>query len=219
MDDPVIWRVEPMPRWPYPETARRKSNPFRSKFDATLELLETELEHLRVAGAVALRVVARDVDVRRDGMLRAHAEVRHPGVALSFTSSTAGALTYPCDQFFAAYHGEVDWQINLRAIALGLEALRKLDRYGIAGHAEQYAGWRQIEAPSRPGFTSADEALIFLANLVDTPEAAWLDSATLVREARKKAHPDVTGSSDVWSRVDQAAQLLLPKVEQEYREG
>jgi hypothetical protein len=38
------------------------------------------------------------------------------------------------------------WQDNLRAIALGLEALRKVERYGIANRGEQYAGWAQLTA-------------------------------------------------------------------------
>lgn len=58
----------------------------------------------------------------------------------------------------SSWYGEVDWQINLRAIALGLEALRKLDRYGITSRGEQYTGWRAIEAtPSSEFATWAEE--------------------------------------------------------------
>jgi hypothetical protein len=39
-----------------------------------------------------------------------------------------------------------DWQHNVRAIALGLEALRKVDRYGITRRGEQYAGWKALPA-------------------------------------------------------------------------
>lgn len=105
------WQIEPMGSWPYPETKGRKANPFRAKFDATLSLLKVELEHLKVQGAVAVRVVAAEADVRRDGMLRARAQVRHPGVAISFTSATHGALTYPADAFQAHYIGE-SWQVK-----------------------------------------------------------------------------------------------------------
>lgn len=34
------------------------------------------------------------------------------------------------------------WQHNVRSIALGLEALRAVDRYGISRRGEQYAGYR-----------------------------------------------------------------------------
>lgn len=199
------WQIEPMPRWPYPDNGGRKPNPFRATFDTTLQLLEAELDHLRVTGAVAVRVVADEADVRRDGMLRAHADVRHPGVVVSFHSATAGSLTYPCDRFYGAYRGEIDWQINLRAIALGLESLRKLDRYGIAGRAEQYAGWRPIEAPGSPGFSSADEAIRWLRELI----GQQLPVDQLLRAASSKAHPDRNGGGrSLWDRVDAARQLL-----------
>ena len=44
------WQIEPMARWPFPESSPRKQNPFRAKFDATLKLLADELEYLKVAG-------------------------------------------------------------------------------------------------------------------------------------------------------------------------
>lgn len=202
------WQIEPMPTWPYPETKGRKGNPFRTKFDATLKLLAAELEHLDVQGAVAVRVVADEADVRRDGMLRAKANVRHPGVALSFTSRRHGALTYPCDAFAARWYGEVDWQINARAIVLGLQHLRALDRYGIAGRGEQYSGWRAIEAaPNSGGFDSADDALRWLASFVEVRPGSVVPK-DLVQQAVRRSHPDVGGDPADWSRVDAARQLL-----------
>jgi hypothetical protein len=201
------WQIEPMASWPYPETNGRKYNPFRAKFDAALKLLESELDQLQVQGAVAVRVVTDEADVRRDGMLRAKANVRHPGVALSFTSAKHGPLTYPCDAFVGRYYGDpADWQINLRAIALGLEHLRALDRYGIAGHGEQYAGWRAIEAPQPAGFDSTDAALRWLADLTQSQRGT--DPAALLRRASRAHHPDIGGDPEIWARIDAARQLL-----------
>lgn len=200
------WQIEPMANWTYPATKGRKGNPFRAKFDATLKQLATELEHLKVQGAVAVRVVADSADVRQDGMLRARAQVRHPGVALSFNSATHGPLTYPCDSFAGRYYGDVDWQINLRAITLGLQHLRALDRYGIAGHGEQYAGWRAIEAAEPAVFESADDAVRWLAEF--TGGTRHDGAADLLRRASRVTHPDVGGIPEDWSRVDAARQLL-----------
>jgi hypothetical protein len=50
------------------------------------------------------------------------------------------------DAFQFAVDKFATWQDNLRAIALGLEALRKVDRYGITKNSEQYTGWKQLEA-------------------------------------------------------------------------
>lgn len=202
------WQIEPMPSWPYRDTrGHRKTNPFRAKFDDTLRLLEDELDHLDVTGAVAVRVVANGADVRRDGMLRARAQVLHPGVALSFRSNTAGDLTYPCDQFEGRWYGDVDWQVNLRAIALGLEALRKLDRYGIAGHGEQYAGWRAIAAGPSVPFATAAEAREWLRKVVVTD--VGVNDASLLRLGAREAHPDRNGGDrSVWDLYDAARQLL-----------
>ncbi len=41
------------------------------------------------------------------------------------------------------------WQHNVRSIALGLEALRAVDRYGISRRGEQYAGFRAALTPGR----------------------------------------------------------------------
>ncbi|MFB9926043.1 hypothetical protein ACFORO_12310 [Amycolatopsis halotolerans] len=208
------WQIEPMPRWPYPETVSRRWNPFRAKFDATLELLADELDHLKVSGAVAVRVVAAEADVRRDGMLRARAEVRHPGVAVSFASAKFGPLTYPCDAFKGRYYGDPDWQVNLRAIALGLQHLRALDRYGVAARGEQYAGWRAIEAAAPVGFDSVDAALRWLGDFTEMPTAGHANGAVreaaslMLRRAAQKAHPDVGGDPTDWDRVDAARQLL-----------
>ncbi|MFD6069302.1 hypothetical protein [Amycolatopsis lurida] len=209
------WQIEPMPTWPYPNTVARKGNPFRANFSSTIKLLVAELDHLDVQGAVAVRVVADEADVRRDGMVRAKANVRHPGVALSFTSKRLGALTYPCDAFRAQYSGEpADWQINLRAIALGLQHLRALDRYGIAGHGEQYTGWRAIEAAAPAEFDSVDAALRWLMHFTEMPSREVSGQATrdvaplLLRRAAQKAHPDIGGDPADWSSVDAARQLL-----------
>jgi len=201
------WQIEPMDRWPYPETPQRKANPFRAKFDNTLALLEDELDHLEVAGAVAVRVVAREADVRRDGMLRARADVRHPGVVLSFHSATSGSLTYPCDQFVGRWYSEVDWQVNLRAIALGLEALRKLDRYGIAGHGEQYTGWRAIDSAAPSSFPTSDEALAWLRSYTAAPDTTRVSvvlAAAAVRATRNRASGDLS----TWNRYEAARQIL-----------
>jgi hypothetical protein len=58
--------------------------------------------------------------------------------------------------------------MNLRAIALGLEALRKVERYGIAERGQQYAGFAQIGAGTAMGQSldhvmTADEAARIVA--------------------------------------------------------
>ena len=67
-----------------------------------------------------------------------------PAVIIAFESKH-GPLKYATDVFD-------HWHANLRAIALGLEALRKVERYGITQRGEQYTGFRTwnsgIEMPA-----------------------------------------------------------------------
>lgn len=140
MNWPSNLQMRPIGAWPGTRTPdrARKSSPFSSSLSDTLGLLSRELRSLG-ASDVWLEVAIPAGDAwRLDGRPRAHARADHPGVVLSFTSrALRKELRYATDRFAA-------WQDNLRAIALGLEALRKVERYGIANRGEQYAGWAQL---------------------------------------------------------------------------
>lgn len=202
------WQMEPLSEWRWSETKVRKSNPFRSTIEQTMAKLTEEAERLKIDGTLAIHVVTDTPnDVRRDGLLRARAQVRHPGVAVSFMSKL-GALTYPCDAFVNRYYGLADWQVNLRAIALGLEALRTLDRYGMTG--QQYVGYLAIESggDQRDDLSTPQGAERFLRSLVD---AQWRTAPLRVvwRQACLRAHPDTTeGEASLWNAVRQAGDRL-----------
>jgi len=143
----------PLPAWPYPEQTGRPDL-FKAPYSSTLTILERELEYLG-AEDVILGVVASGADIRLDGQLKANARVQHPGVELSFTTPKRGRMVFHTDAF-RRYADS--WQSNLRAIALGLEALRKVDRYGITSTDEQYAGFLQLEDSVEKGRRLVEEA-------------------------------------------------------------
>jgi len=106
------------------------------------------------------------------------------------------------------------WRNNVRAIALGLEALRKVDRYGITRGNEQYTGFRTlgsgIEMPAAQ--MTAEEALEFLRI-----HAGWAygpdyddpdDIERAYRQAAKKLHPDAGGSTADFQRLQEARRVL-----------
>ena len=127
----------PIERWLGPETIRRRRSTFRSGYTQTMNLLDRELRHLRAA-RVVIQLALSEADIRLDGLPRASARPTHPGVILAFHSNQHDIdLQYAVDAFDR-------WEDNLRAIALGLEALRKVDRYGVTKHGEQYRGWVQL---------------------------------------------------------------------------
>ena len=131
------YTFRPIDTWPRPKNKRPKSSPFRSRYSQTLELLEKELLCLS-AKNIVLQIDIPESQIRNDGLPYSKARPEFQGVIVAFDSKF-GHLKYLTDTFD-------NWQENLRAIALGLEALRKVDRYGITKKGEQYTGWKQLSA-------------------------------------------------------------------------
>lgn len=205
------YQIEAMERWSYPDSkGGRKANPFRAKYADTLDLLGRELDHLDVVGAVAVRVVTREADIRRDGMLRAQAKVLHPGVALSFRSSSLGDLTYPCDRFEARYYGEVGWQVNLRAVAVQRAQVLQAER----DRSGPPRPPRRTPATSPPRSRATPRTARPARRCRLREVAGWASETSvavgpLLRRAAAVAHPDRNdGDRTLWDRVDAARQLL-----------
>lgn len=160
------------------------SNPFRAGWTDTKELLERELEKLGARSAV-IELALTDREIRLDGWPRGGARPSHPGVVISFDSKH-GPLRYGTDAF-------PHWQANVRAIALGLEALRKVERYGIGKRGEQYQGWRQLTAGPAMSATEAQELL---------------DDYGGEKAALRATHPDTGGSDEDFQKVQAARETL-----------
>lgn len=129
----------PLPVWPYPPTENRRGRyTFRNGWQDTLDLLQYEID--RLDGRVpVIGAGFREADIRLDGLPRSNArEPMHPGIEISF-DSIYGHLTYSTDVCER-------WEHNVRAIAMGLEALRAVDRHGISKRGQQYAGFAQLTA-------------------------------------------------------------------------
>lgn len=199
------YTFRPIDQWPGERARSRIHSPFRSTQSQTMRLLERELQMLK-AKQIVIQADCGDSEIRRDGMLRADARLRGPGIILSFESKH-GPLSYPCDR----YH---DWQDNLRAIALALEALRAVDRYGVTRRAEQYKGWAKLPGPAAT-FDGTTEAVLFLSrHSLYTPNAI-ADSADnfakAYRVAAGRLHPDRNNGDDTQFKRLQAARVILEK--------
>jgi hypothetical protein len=201
------YQFRPLEAWPGERTRVRKRAQFRAKFSDTVDRLERELHKLG-ARNVVIQADCDPSEIRLDGMLRSGAKLRGPGVILSFDSKV-GPLSYPCDRY-------LDYQDNLRAIALSLEALRAVDRYGVTRRAEQYRGWAKLPGPgpSANGHESLENAAAFIArNSVSYTREEVLSAADLFRDAYRQAaaklHPDRNGGDDAAFKRLQAAREIL----------
>lgn len=215
-------RFVPITQWPGEPTKNREQARFRAKYSQTLDLLETELHKIR-AQEITVQAFFTLSQIRNDGWPYAAARPAQPGVILSFRKPDGPvfvkdgrrvrnviSLSFPCDRYTTI-------DDNLRAIALSLEALRAVDRYGVTKRAEQYAGWKQIEAP-RQGFSTKEDAAAFIA----TQSAGDYDPAVadrvlhfadvrqeLYRRAARRLHPDTpTGNHELFVRLQQANDML-----------
>lgn len=193
-------QVRPIDHWPGPmtKTSHRRPGPFSASWSTTAETMERELRHLNARAGVLL-IAVTEADIRLDGGIRANARPEHPGVIVAF-DSVHGSLKYPCDTF-------TDWKDNVRAIALGLEALRKVDRYGITVRGEQYTGFRALPA----GASDPDLAVAILTEIAGLPpdpsDPAW---DRYRKNALRSAHPDNGGDGETFIKV-QAALAYLGK--------
>lgn len=146
-------------------------------------------------------------DVRRDGRIRDDARVHSPAVVLTFKSAGTKPLVFACDYFKR-------WQDNLRALALGLEALRKLERYHIAQTGDQYRGWMALPAAGATVPTlSTNQAAHLVARLAGDPESTAVLAAAdrakdAIRRARAKTHPDAGGRNEDWTMLQEAERIL-----------
>jgi hypothetical protein len=159
---------------------------------------------------VVLEVDVRERDIRLDGMLRADARASSPAVVVAFESKH-GSMLYRCDRFESRWASQgPGWQQNARAIALTLEALRAVDRYGATETGQQYAGFKALPSGRAmpASHMTSDQAL---AVLHEWAPAAKADEPLerLFRWARAGAHPDRhDGVRTAWDQVEQAGVVL-----------
>jgi hypothetical protein len=196
-----VWPGEATPSW------KRSRSPFKTIWTKVMKDLAREVRMLG-GREVLLRLDIADKDIRQDGLLRADARPRSPGVIVEFTASRlkgSPRLLYRCDRFSF-------WQDNVSAIARGLEALRLVDRYGVTPTGEQYAGFKALPASTAPtmGVEQAAEVIAM--------ESKYLASAILsdvtaakaaVRVAIHRTHPDRNmGERTAFDKVDAARKSL-----------
>lgn len=205
-DWPDRLKVGPIREWPGEQTRNRVRSAFRGQggrptpLRTTLDELDRELFQLG-ARDVELLVAIPAEKFRLDGKPRAAATATHPGIILSFEIPGVGKVSYPCDTF-------TTWEDNLRAVTLALEALRKVDRYGVTKRGQQYRGFLALEATAAPaGFENTSDAKMFLARVAGVPYHD-VTPAQLIRRAQRRSHPDHGGDAAVFQRVSLAEAKL-----------
>jgi hypothetical protein len=194
---------------------KRKPATFRARWDDTQRLLLEEIELLK-GRDVVLECDVREQDIGIRGGLLTSAKPATPAIVVAFESAH-GSLMYRCDRFYTNWsHQMPDWQANVRAIALTLQALRAVDRYAATETGQQYAGFKALPAGRAmpASHMTSDEAWSILGSFGEQPievqRMAGDDALRAAHKAaRKFAHPDRhNGDQTLWDQVEQAAAVL-----------
>ncbi len=198
MKHPFVFR--PLLTFPRPETPKRRVAAFDSTIEQTYKLLGAEIKTIKAMYAVVQLRLGSD-GLRVDGMPKV---ALPPEVVLCFEREFEGesaprSITMPCDTFS-------DWRDNLRALALSLEALRKVDRYGVTQNGEQYRGWEALPAAAsdeEEDFRSSEDARAWLRNWSDLE-----DPLAAYRYLARTFHPDAGGDAAKFRLLQKAKEVL-----------
>jgi hypothetical protein len=198
-------------RWPYVVTPVRKDALFSAFYATTTDQITSEIDLLG-CDRFTVGGFAPATKTRRDGWPAADCRPSHPGVAITFTCRF-GQVTMATDQF-------TDWKDNLRGIALTLQSLRAIGRYGTAPKAEQYRGFLPGPAPVAPAtaLQAIPEALLAAEVLLLLGEDEEHKAEDLLRDldlaertfrrAAIRTHPDQGGTSILFRRAQSAITVL-----------
>jgi hypothetical protein len=195
-----------------PQGIRRESAQFKSTEKQTMDLLEREIASL---GPVkdADPVLQVDVDTSAlllRGGLRSSARPTTPTVALTVQTAKRGTLTFIASRY-------TRYEDNLRAIALTLEALRAVNRWGATESDEQYRGFEAL--PPASGFSTLEDAAWFIIDSAGWDHDDSIDPVMVLRmkptmesayrAASKRLHPDTDAGSDEGFKKLTAAREML----------
>lgn len=187
----VAWK--PIEAWPGEYTERRQRSRFEAGLGDTQNLLDRELNQIGCNGQIIIEADLSHAQIRVDGHPRAKSKIPPP-IKITIPTRKHGTLVYATDRFD-------HWADNLRAIALGLEALRKVERYGITDRGQQYKGFAALPAGSK-----AERPAEVIARVSGLPvDIVLMEPGAAVRQAQFRAHPDRGGSDELFHAVTVAA--------------
>jgi hypothetical protein len=219
------YQHEPLEEWPADvkrtPSANRKGALFSATWTETLKLLERELLQLEAhPDRTRIKTFHRGTVVRRDGQLRSDApQPENPGVILTFDvfkpngqRNASGQrlgkyvpVQFECDTF-------THWKDNVRAIALALEALRKIERYGVARATVAEVGRKALPPAFEGRGMTVDDAWQVLARFSSFTVEQLMGVGARIkdayREAAMRTHPDRGGNHDDAAKVNVAYEVL-----------
>lgn len=196
-----------------PQTPLHKdSRGLKANWSKAFEKLRYELARIK-ATDVVVEAGYKPEQVRADGWPYSNAKPAHGDVRVSFKHNGV-PMAFTCAHWKQT-------ELNAYLIAMTLERLRAIDRYGCTKSGQQYAGWSQLPPGTGRGpivanaFATVEDAARFLlrtaklregdvANVIASPDTL----VTVYRAAAKVAHPDTGGNTETFARVNAAKEMI-----------
>ena len=151
---------------------------------AAVQRLQAELDRLGAKNAV----LSFGVRARLDGYPRSgEPEPADPGVAVYF-GFNGKATVFACDSYTKVAQ-------NIAAIAAHVDALRRIQRYGVGSIEQAIAGYKAL-----PADTAADWRTVL--ELGARPLAEDVERA--YKHLARRRHPDAGGSEEGWYQLQRA---------------
>jgi len=142
--------------------------------------------------------LSTNVSLRLDGRPRSEGEPSDPGVALYF-SFKGKATVFACDRFDRVAD-------NIAAIAAHVDALRRVDRYGVGTIEQALAGYKAL-----PADTAANWRAVFGFPIDSRPSLDQVDAA--YKAAARQHHPDFGGTDIEMAHVNRARDYALMELQ------
>lgn len=177
---PLTWPAG----WPRTHWARRSHSPFKTTTEKAFNGLLAELGRLEARGVI----ISSNLKLRNDGYPYAN-QPRHDdeGIAVYFTRRGKDYVL-ACDK----YHKRED---NLRALALTIEAIRGIERWGSSDLMERaFTGFAQLAAPT--------DVRQWWEVLKVPADAHYSNVEAAYRRLRSQHHPDRGGDAGEFNAVD-----------------
>lgn len=147
--------------------------------------LERQLELLSATHPI----LSTNVQLRLDGRPRSDSEPADPGAACYFRLK-GKARVLACDK----WNRVAD---NIAAIAQHIDALRRIDRYGVGSLEQAFAGYKAL-----PEDTAANWRAVFGFAADSTPSFDDVDRA--FKKAARERHPDAGGTDLEMAHLNRA---------------
>lgn len=174
-----------------PEGPKKRTTPVNMA--VAVERLERQLDALGAKDST----LSTNVSLSLRGIPRGDENPSDPGAAVYF-SFRGKATVLACDSYYRVAD-------NIAALAAHIDALRRIERYGVGTIEQALAGYKAL-----PADTAANWRAVFGFSKDSRPSLDQLDAA--YKQTAKAKHPDVGGSDLEMAHLNRARDYALQEL-------